>query len=385
MCFSTSIQLRRLRQKASNMFASRTLASRVGCLILILRTSSTPWSALTNRFGSSKTICFLSSCLRSEQCDVFCCCSTKTGLVFGRMNWIPSIQERFDHQRFPFDRQIIDIQMMMNNCQLKKWELDSINEYPPELSMDEPDIVAITELNAAADAWDLKTMLAHTVNDPTNKSSIVHFQVFLERASTFYFWNIVMVYFIIISLQVVLIAFPYNETRFEFSLTLALTTVAFMFVTTAMVPKTTYLTFMDKYMLSGLLVLFLRFGVDLAIQLVMEEELPFNDISGRASCTEENANSFGLTPCFVDAVATAVLTGFWLIYSVFIALCTFVFPGLIRMKWEKINKKVNNVSRQNKERAVVKKFITENRVIRSGDISDAVNYTASNEQMKSSI
>ena len=232
-------------------------------------------------------------------------------------------------------------------------------------------------LNAVADAWDLKDLVTHALNDDKNKSSIVHFQVFLEREAEYYFWNIAMVYFIIIFLKVVLVAFPYTEGRFDFAMTLALTTVAFMFVTTTMVPKTSYLTFLDKYMLVGLLLLAVRFMIDLGIILGLERELPFGDEGIRKSCEDENINSFGVSPCAIDYTATALLAAIWLLYSFYVIGCTFLFQEWVRPSWDSLNKREGFSKSQEKEIAGVADWLIESKVLSAVDMSDAVNYDKS--------
>ena len=265
---------------------------------------------------------------------------------------------------------------------MKRWEITSNDEFPPEVSMDNPNWIAQCELNAVADAWDLKDLVTHAINDSKNKSSIVHFQVFMEREAEYYFWNIAMVYFIIIFLKSVIVAFPYTEARFDFAMTLALTTVAFMFVTTTMVPKTSYLTFMDKYMLIGLFLLFTRFLVDLGIILGFERTLPFGEEGIRGSCAVQGVEG-PLNACVVDYVATILLGSIWLTYSIYFAIVTFLFQEWVRPSWEKLNKKEGDGA-QEKEVAGVSDWLMEEKVIDNADLSDAVRYDVSAEGVSAS-
>mmetsp|Transcript_8100 Transcript_8100/g.10568 ORF Transcript_8100/g.10568 Transcript_8100/m.10568 type:complete len:406 (-) Transcript_8100:1625-2842(-) len=267
---------------------------------------------------------------------------TKTGRVFGRVNWIPHIQERFDHKPFPFDRQIVDVKLFVNNTRLNQWELTDPKRFPVELLMDNPEWISQVELNAVADAWNLKKLETHCTNDDLHKSSEVHFQVFLDREHRYYFWNIAMVYFVIIFLKCVIIAFPYTEERFEYAMTLALTTVAFKFVTSELVPRTSYLTYLDKYSLFGLFLLLIRFMTDLGIQMGMQGLLPFGDNGfSRGECGQENENSLGWTPCSIDFYVTGALGAIWVmaagIFGLFV-LC----PNLIRPSWNKLNSRNGN-------------------------------------------
>ena len=261
---------------------------------------------------------------------------TETGRVFGRYNWIPHIQQRFNHKPFPFDRQILDIKCLLNNCQVEKWSLEDEDEYPVELSMDHSEWVSSVELNAVADSWDLRRLETHCLNDEVNKSATVHFQVFLDREHRYFYWNVAVVYFLIISMMTVLVAFPYSEARFDFSLTLALTTVAFKWVTSELVPKTSYLTYLDKFMLIGLGLLLLRVFADFTLQLSYVDILPKGDNAERIKCDETNELSSGMTVCDVDIACTVVLSSLWVISFMVMTLFT-LFPNIIRPKWNNLN------------------------------------------------
>mmetsp|Transcript_33163 Transcript_33163/g.40705 ORF Transcript_33163/g.40705 Transcript_33163/m.40705 type:complete len:400 (-) Transcript_33163:143-1342(-) len=303
---------------------------------------------------------------------------TKTGMVFGRLNWIPQIQERFDHHPFPFDRQILDVQCLVNNCQQEEWQLNDERDHPVEMMMDHPEYVSQCELNAEADAWNLKMLKTHCLNDDENKSSIVHFQIFLDRVPDYYFWNVVMVYYLIILLKCVIIAFPYTEARFDYAMTLALTTVAFKFVTAELVPRTSYLTMLDKYMLFGLVLLMIRFLCDLGIQLGYTDKLPFGDEGVRADCTEENEISSGFTVCTVDQICTATLALAWTLASSAFGLFI-LFPNLIRPKWKHLDTMQGMSKNIEVEITGNKTWITKRKRIQYKDLRDAVDHGAKEE------
>lgn len=199
----------------------------------------------------------------------------------------------------------------MNNCQVKPWELVDNKLFPPECRLEHPEYVAQCELNAAADAWDLMDIRTLCYNDVDNKSSNIYFKVYMDRVPQFYFWNIIVVYYIIIVLKVVLIAYPYTKDRFDYSMALALTAVAFKFIANELVPKASYMTILDYYMLFGIFLLLLRFLTDMIMQLTMFDLLPFGEDGSRGKCTEVNRNSWGITPCQVDEYATLFLAILW--------------------------------------------------------------------------
>mmetsp|Transcript_21173 Transcript_21173/g.34485 ORF Transcript_21173/g.34485 Transcript_21173/m.34485 type:complete len:389 (-) Transcript_21173:20-1186(-) len=254
---------------------------------------------------------------------------SKLDLVFGRINVIPTIQERFDHHKFPFDRQVLDIQLMSNNTELFAWK-KARGEYPVELSLKRPEWLVQCELSSMADAWDLFDIQTQISNDPDALSSAVHFLIFLERSSAFYIWNIAFVHFLIISAQTCMFVFPFDESRFDFSMQLALTTVAFKFVTTTLVPKTAYLTSLDSYMLAGLLLLSFRFCGDTLMQVHFD--LPTDSGSGYKAACENIKEEF--TICEMDWYLTGFLTVAWTAISIVYML----FGGrLLRPDWELVN------------------------------------------------
>ena len=142
-------------------------------------------------------------------------------------------------------------------------------------------------------------------------------------------WNIVFVYSLIVAAQGGLVVFPYAQERFEFAITLALTTVAFQFVTRDLVPKTAYLTILDKYTLVGLAFIATRFIADLAMQ-VDPSILPPD---GR---TCEAATEGEVNICSIDLGITLTLLVLWILATLSIWMLEW-FPSLIQKPWEEVN------------------------------------------------
>ena len=252
---------------------------------------------------------------------------TETGMILGRLNILPRLQERFDHTAFPFDRQVLVMKLLSNNTTFAPWSLQS-GEYPPELLLSKDDWQVQAELGALADTWDLHDIQSHIVNDHMAHSAMVVFNVSLQRASSFYVWNIGFVYFLIIAAQSCLFAFPYNESRFNFTMQLALTTVAFQFFSSSYVPKTTYLNTMSKYMLFGLILLGFRIIGDTVLQTFFDRELLVAQ-EGYRMCDYTNDEG-----CIADAILTAGLTGVWFVVS-FFYLC--LGGWWLRPAWRKMS------------------------------------------------
>jgi hypothetical protein len=80
-----------------------------------------------------------------------------------------------------------------------------------------------------------------------------------ERKPAFYMWSIVFITILIVSTSVISFRFPAADPspRNDVNLTLLLTCVAFKMVVAEFLPKTSYLTMLDKFVLVSLLVLFI--------------------------------------------------------------------------------------------------------------------------------
>eukprot|EP00547_Thalassionema_nitzschioides_P003712 CAMPEP_0194216362 /NCGR_PEP_ID=MMETSP0156-20130528/18840_1 /TAXON_ID=33649 /ORGANISM="Thalassionema nitzschioides, Strain L26-B" /LENGTH=138 /DNA_ID=CAMNT_0038945115 /DNA_START=664 /DNA_END=1077 /DNA_ORIENTATION=- len=133
-------------------------------------------------------------------------------------------------------------------------------------------------------------------NDENALSSVAQVCIYLERKSKYYILNIGFVLFLINLAQACMIIYPYNETRFTFTLQLVLVSVAFKFVTQSEVPKTSYTMNLDRYMAIGLLILFTRLGVDTYLQATFE--VPVGEEGHRGKCDKQDGD---VTVCTLDA------------------------------------------------------------------------------------
>jgi len=299
----------------------------------------------------------------------------ESNIVFGRKNLVPKVQERFDHSAFPFDRQIIDLQLMSNNVMLRQWELLAPGSYPVELSLMEDEWVLQTELAAVADLWDLHDTQVQLLNDDVNCSSSAHFQIFLQRASRYFVVNIAFVYFLIISAQTCMVIFAYNESRIEFAMALALTSVAFLFVSSTLVPKTSYLSYLDKYFILGLVLLAGRFAADTVMQLSLEIPVGPEGYKGDCDAIPDVVNI-----CNADAIVTAVLSLSWFAAS-FVFIC--LGGRLLRPSWYEMNRIIQKGSAKSRvEYEIMGKMNMkhESRLMRYADMENSVDIKASNQE-----
>mmetsp|Transcript_12505 Transcript_12505/g.18355 ORF Transcript_12505/g.18355 Transcript_12505/m.18355 type:complete len:400 (-) Transcript_12505:146-1345(-) len=250
---------------------------------------------------------------------------THTGIIFGRIDLIPHIQGRFDHQPFPFDRQILRIKLLSNNCLFQRWEKNN-DDCPMVLRLTEEKWQFQCELKALTDSWRLEDATLEIESNVEDLGSSGTVSIFLQRKSKYFIVNIGFVIFLIMMAQGCLFLFPYNQSRLEFSITLMLTVVVFKFVMQYQIPHTSCLMSLDRYMLFGLCELGLRFLVDACTLGLLDK--PAGSGGYRQNCDLEQSI------CAIDQWATAILSSIWIIVS-------FVYLALgdcfLRPSWESLS------------------------------------------------
>ncbi|XP_074642258.1 cys-loop ligand-gated ion channel-like isoform X3 [Tubulanus polymorphus] len=164
--------------------------------------------------------------------------------------------ENLELKHFPFDTQDLSITVASERSDK---ELDLVED---------PNKLSCINVQTFVDAqeWDL-----HSHVEVNKKSSLKEFSgtpyrspamVFTCRAGRrpgFFIWNILLVMFFICCL--IFATFSVNEelvqNRLQLSFTLVLTAVAFKFVVNQSLPKISYLTYLDKYILVSMTLLIL--------------------------------------------------------------------------------------------------------------------------------
>ena len=127
-------------------------------------------------------------------------------------------------------------------------------------------------LNSLADTWDLnrvriKVKQSNLFDQNNSKgalslSSKANLFMYIQREPEYYTYNISLMLFFIVLLNCWIVNFPFDESQFDFALNLVLTQIAFRFVILALVPRTSYLIYLDKYMQIGFIFLVVQFIVD---------------------------------------------------------------------------------------------------------------------------
>jgi len=264
-----------------------------------------------------------------------------TVFLFGRINMVPKLQNRINHTAFPYDRQILHVELLSNNCCFEHWNRD--NDCPRELKLFYDQWHIQGELNSLADTWDLHCVRINIERSDSNNqinayaslSSKANLFMYIQREPEYYTYNISLMLFFIVSLQNWIINFPFDESRFEFALNLVLTQIAFRFVISAIVPRTSYLMYLDKYMQIGFVLLVLRFIIDWGLILAFPIPSVAAGDDFRCGWSVADGKLFDLRSmpsiCVGDFYTTLVLFGFWTLGSIF-----FLFPQNWRRGWSTV-------------------------------------------------
>ncbi|XP_035662492.1 acetylcholine receptor subunit alpha-type acr-16-like [Branchiostoma floridae] len=149
---------------------------------------------------------------------------------------------------FPVDHQKLTIQLM-SGWSTKRVELRKNYGSIDNISDDD---------FADDDQWKVIKYLECNPGEKGNKQSktfgkypLYNITAHVQRKTTFYMWNTVLVLFVIMGLSFTVFSIPPEEhkDRLGITFTLLLTTVAFKLVVSQYLPTVSYLTLLDKYVL----------------------------------------------------------------------------------------------------------------------------------------
>jgi len=152
--------------------------------------------------------------------------------------------QTMDLHSFPFDRQILSVQLQtMTN--------DNDIVFAPV-----PNSFSWYGLmGGLASMWKCyPPVLAYSVSDEIPNAEL---QLRIERNPWYYLANVVVPLFLIVMLSMCAFALPVSDLsdRMSVVLTLVLTSVAFKYVVAGYLPKMSYMTFLDKYVLISFVML----------------------------------------------------------------------------------------------------------------------------------
>ena len=165
----------------------------------------------------------------------------------------------FDITTFPFDDQVLRIHVS------SYWS-NRVIRFRQELSIGNNISSALANF-ADGGQWELQTYILSDVVEPRDggafskeiKEPLFQFHVHARRKYNYYLWNIAAMVNMISFLAFTSFAIERNDTgkRLSVSLTLLLTVVAFKNFVSSILPKVSYLTLMDKYVLFNVAFIFL--------------------------------------------------------------------------------------------------------------------------------
>jgi len=153
-----------------------------------------------------------------------------------------TLRTNLDYRRFPFDDQVLPIMLesfAWNNSVVELVNDSDRSGFAPEFTLAEWDIEAL-------DSRELDIL---RVRDATPFSNI-HYEIRIQRKSGYYLWKIFLTVIIIVALTWVVFWMSDERLgrRAGVSSSGILTVIAYQFVTTATLPRVSYLTVADRVM-----------------------------------------------------------------------------------------------------------------------------------------
>ena len=228
------------------------------------------------------------------------------GTVIAVICYVLKIKEILELSRFPFDRQVLKLDISSYRCHIEPWNEEKYNREPSFVT---PHVTSAGFYNAM---WTLERYDAE-INNNLLSEHVLYVRLYASRNPRFYMINFGTVNFLIVvlSLTTTAVAHENYHDRASITLTLLLTGVAFKFVVTNYVPPTKYVTLLDQYMLLGLVIL----GV------VAFENYVVSFLTKSASD-------------IIDIVICYVIIFCWIVFHIYLVMA--VNYGWFRKGWDKV-------------------------------------------------
>ena len=159
-----------------------------------------------------------------------------------------TFSEYMELHYFPLDQQCLHIKIMFKNC---RYGLRSIKFLKRSAFIYEDGFIQLDDFRLFKQ---IKLMQGFTMpNRYNDKYTTLTLLMYAQRLNGFYVWNIVIPIFLLVSLSFVSFILDIEDfnMRFNITLTLLLTLVATKFSISTMLPQTSYLTLLDKYILTS--------------------------------------------------------------------------------------------------------------------------------------
>lgn len=152
---------------------------------------------------------------------------------------IGTIQQRFDFSAFPYDRQVLTIELFTRGASAFRLLADTATAGGIM-----PDFVELT-------AWDIEFVgaIPTVLRGPDQSIGALGFRYALTRHSTYYFWKVLLPVTLIIFMSWAAFWISPEEisAQLTVSVTAILTLIALQFSVSQLVPPLSYLTYLDKF------------------------------------------------------------------------------------------------------------------------------------------
>jgi Neurotransmitter-gated ion-channel ligand binding domain len=160
-----------------------------------------------------------------------------------------TMRARLDYRRFPFDTQILPIEL-----ESFPWNRDEVRLVPDQERTGFDQLYALAEWEVLS--VDLEQYETTRVRDVVPFSNLL-FNISVERDAGFYLWKIFLTVIIIVSLTWVVFWMSSEGLgrRAGVSSGGILTVIAYQFVTTSSLPRVSYLTVADKVMILSVVII----------------------------------------------------------------------------------------------------------------------------------
>lgn len=235
--------------------------------------------------------------------------NTQTGVVYIYRVYRIVFRGILKLDRFPFDRQIIGIEVKSFMAMLVPWSMPE-SEIPNGIRSDalwrHHDVV----VECDGSLWDLEWAKSVVYQEANPSVYITTFGI--GRMSLFYVTNFFLVTFFVVGSVFGCLAIQHSDfaARSSITFTILLTIISIKFIMASYTPKVNYLTWLDYYNLIGMIVLIVFILENYVVATATHHYLPCIDIHGY--------NIVQVSSEYIDAVVPTCLMVFWVLFHLFI-------------------------------------------------------------------
>jgi hypothetical protein len=190
------------------------------------------------------------------------------GTVQHDLNVSLRVAADFDLRRFPFDRQLLELQI-----ESFRWTEESLVWEPDEGGMGFSEDFDIPEWRIARVGSRVETARALRSPDPFSRFV---FEIEVERKAGFYVWKVMLPLVVIVALSWSIFWMTEERVagRSRITATGVLTIVAYQFVVAEDLPRIAYLTLLDKVMIVSFVLLAVTVVQSLVIARYQDDDMP---------------------------------------------------------------------------------------------------------------